>query len=470
MAWPFGKPSSIIGSSEPGSIYLGRYWNAETKQVEGKLQYGGPRHVVVLAPTGAGKGTRILVPNQLQIKEKSLVVIDPKGQNAAIGAPWRRKVGKVRILNPFGHLTSTYPDLKSAGFNPLASLDPASPTFYEDAAGIGEALIRIEGKEKHWSESAQGLLVGLIMWEVIEARRQRRAPSLERIRYLLTEPDGYAMGHNGKQVLVKGLRITARKMCDGGNDVISSLAGRFLRGNDEMASIQSTADTQTRWLLSAQMRADLKKNGIDFASLKSEPTTVYVVLPAEYMETHSTWLRLVVTVALRALYKPGGVPVLFMLDEFAHLGRLKAIELALGIVRNYNVQVMPVLQSLIQLKHLYEDAYENFLGQSGAIVGLTPNDWTTADWMSRRSGENTIRQPTVNTNQNPGGIGTSMGEGYGRRAYLMPQNLFGVREGFGFIWCAGLARPIPSYMPPYWDVDTWARRARRDPYHFGKTA
>jgi hypothetical protein len=76
---------------------------------------------------------------------------------------------------------------------------------------------------------------------------------------------------------------------------------------------------------------------------------------------------------------------------------------------------MPVLQSLIQLKHLYEEAYENFLGQSGAIVGLTPNDWTTADWMSRRSGENTIRQPTVNTNQNPGGIGTSMGEGYGRR-------------------------------------------------------
>lgn len=308
------------------------------------------------------------------------------------------------------------------------------------------------------------------MWEVIEAKRERRAPSLERVRLLLTEPDDFAVGRDGKQMLVKGLRVTARKMCESGNEVIASLVGRFLRGNDEMASIQSTADTQTRWLLSSPMRADLKKNGIDFASLKSEAVTVYVILPAEYMETHSAWLRLVVTVALRSLYKPGGRPVLFMLDEFAHLGRLQAIEGALGLVRGYGVQLMPVLQSLIQLKQLYENSYENFLGQAGAIVGLTPNDWFTADWMSRRSGETTIRQPSVNTNQNPGGMGTSIGESFGRRPYLMPQDLFGLREGFGFVWSAGQARPIPAYLPGYWDVSAWARRARLDPYHVGKAA
>lgn len=148
MSW-FGKSSSIIGSDEPGSIYLGRYWSAGEEKVEGKLQYGGPRHVVVLGPNAAGKGARLLVPNLLQMEGKSLIVMDPKGQNAAITAPYRRKVGKVVVLNPFDLLVPSLPDLKSAGFNPLLSLNPSSPTFYDDAAGIGEALIRIEGKEPH---------------------------------------------------------------------------------------------------------------------------------------------------------------------------------------------------------------------------------------------------------------------------------------------------------------------------------
>ena len=189
MVWPFSQAENTIGSTDPGAIYLGRYWNAEKQRVEGKLQYGGPRHVTVLGPNGSGKGARLLVPNLLQITGKSLVVMDPKGQNCAITAEWRRKVSDVLVLNPFGVLTGFYPDMKSVGFNPLASLDPNSPTFYDDAAGVGEALIKIEGKDPHWSQSAQGLIVAFVMWEVIQALRQKRAPSLENVRAMLTEPD-----------------------------------------------------------------------------------------------------------------------------------------------------------------------------------------------------------------------------------------------------------------------------------------
>lgn len=465
MASPFSPRPGIVGSADPGAIYLGRYWNADRGRVEGKLQYGGTRSVTVIGPNGSGKGARLLVPNLFQITGKSILQIDPKGQNAAITAAWRRTVSDVLVLNPFNILTDIYPDLKSAGFNPLAHLDPDDPLFYDHAAGIGEAMIVIQGKDPHWTESAQGLLVGTVMWEVQRARKEKRAPSLVNVRTILTQPDEYQRGADGKAHLVRGLRITAARMCVEGGPIVESLVGRFLRGNDEMAGIQSTADTQTRWLLSEPMRADLTKGTIDFARLKKRPTTVYVILPAEFMETHSKYLRLVVSSALKTVYAPGGVPVLVMADEFAHLGRLQPVETAMGLARGYGVQLMPVLQSLTQLKNLYQENYENFLGQSGAVVGLTPNDWFTADWMSRRSGETTIRQPTVNTNQNPGGVGTSMGEGYGRRRYLMPQDLFGMGEGFGFVWCAGEGRPIPAYLPPYWHVDLWRNRARPDPYH-----
>jgi hypothetical protein len=38
---------------------------------------------------------------------------------------------------------------------------------------------------------------------------------------------------------------------------------------DELSSIRSMADTQTRWILSEPMR-------VDFSKLKEKPTTVYV--------------------------------------------------------------------------------------------------------------------------------------------------------------------------------------------------
>src|SRR5579871_5092804 len=191
MSWFVPGQDEIIGSDDRGAIYLGRYWNAGKQRVEGKLRYGGPRHVTVLGPNGSGKGARLLITNLLEIEGKSIVVLDPKGQNAAVTAPWRRKISDVLILNPFGVLIDVYPDLESVGFNPLAPLDPRSRSFCDDSAGVAEAIVEIHGNELHWPESARGFGQGGTMWEVKEADRESHPPSLENVRALLTEPDEY---------------------------------------------------------------------------------------------------------------------------------------------------------------------------------------------------------------------------------------------------------------------------------------
>ena len=84
-----------------------------------ELTYSGERHLLLFGPNGSGKGTRLLIPNLLRLRGKSLVVIDPKGELAAVTADYRSQVSDVVILNPFGLL-----GMASAGFNPLASLDP----------------------------------------------------------------------------------------------------------------------------------------------------------------------------------------------------------------------------------------------------------------------------------------------------------------------------------------------------------
>ena len=468
-------------------LHLGIFWDEKTQRFGGRHVYEDERHAIVFGPTGTGKTTRFLMVDLLSdcLDDRSIIVIDPKGELAAVTAKHRHGLRghDVKILDPFGRLHEAVKDqperysylidnglTQSAGFNPLTVLDPKSPNFYDDAAAIGEALIKIEGKEPHWSESAQGLVVGLVMWEKL---RNGHEANLENVRALLTEADRYGdfEGPDGKRSneLVSGLRMTARKMVKDGGYEIASLAARFTRASDEIASILSTGDTQTRWLLSPRIRADLKKEpGIDFAQLKSKPTTVYVILPAERMRTHSVWLRLVIVSALRALYRPGGVRTMLLIDEMAALGHLGPLEEAFGLVRGYKIQIAGFLQDLGQLKALYSERWESFMANAGVVQGLAPNDLFTADWMSRRAGQMTTRAKGLSRSigQAPRGGTETDSESWQQvaRARFLPQELFGFEKGEGLLWLAGLADSVKYSAPAYYELPDCKARALPNPY------
>jgi type IV secretion system protein VirD4 len=488
-----GSGNGVIGSSASDAIFLGREALGQ-KEVGDKINYGGPLHAVLFGPNGAGKGMRVLVPNLLSMVGKSIVVIDPKGQLAAMTAKFRHQIGDdVKIIDPFGVLAEvvrkdpqTYRYLsdhglvESAGFNPLAALHPDSPSFYEDSAIIAEALIKVSAHDPHWGESAQGLITGLIMWE---KKRNGARANLENVRAMLTEADDWKDKGDGEQGLKSGLAVTAKKMVEKGGYEIASLAARFADVNrtDELESILSTADTQTRWLLSKKMRADLageeigdmKKSGVDFRKLKEgkKPMTVYVVLPSKYLETHSIWLRLVVSEALRASLTAGGRRTLLMLDEFAALGHLSMIERNFAVTRDYRVQLWPVLQDLPQIKRLYPESWETMLGMAGAVHTFRAANRTTADYFSQQTGGTTV--VAVGYNQSSG---TSSGGGWNsqgglghqqiERPTVTPQQMLGMKEGYMLGWLAGQEKPFPMFAPKFNRVKTLDARALPNPYHF----
>jgi type IV secretion system protein VirD4 len=201
----------------------------------------------------------------------------------------------------------------------------------------------------------------------------------------------------------KGLRRTAAEMVLSQNFQIASLAGRFIKeGSREIDSIRSTAETATRWLLSAPMRADLSKNGIDWAELTKSPTTVFLILPAEDLDFHAVWLKLMVTCALNAIYRQGGrgrVVTLMMLSEFFALGHLKPVIAGMGQGAKYGVRLWPVLQDIGQLSRLYgQDGVGTFIGNSGCVFGFATGDPKTAEFMSLYSDE----QATVSHLGKPG--------------------------------------------------------------------
>ena len=312
------------------------------------------------------------------------------------------------------------------------------------------------------------------MWDKI---KNGDKANLENVRTLLTEADTWERytGDDGKQRQRPkgGLSVTAANMIEYGDDnaggyEIASLAARFTEQTNEIASIRSTADTQTRWIFSKPMRGDLHKSGVDFAKLKERPTTVYVILPAERMRTHSVWLRLVIVSALRALYRPGGLRTLLLIDEMPALGHLAPLEDAFGLVRGYKVQIAGICQDLAQLKALYKERWESFLANAGVVQGFTPNDFTTADWMSRRAGQTTlVAENSSQSRQAQGHSSESTSWQQVGRALYLPYELMGFAEGSGLLFLAGMANGVRFFAPPYWKIDACAARAGRNPYYEG---
>jgi hypothetical protein len=127
-------PRERFGASDFG-LYVGRYFHEDTGRAEeDKIVYQGDRHALLFGPTGTGKTKRFLMVNLLSdcLNGRSVIVIDPKGELAAVTALHRSRLPghAVQILDPFGKLHEAVKDSPrhrelvaggltvSAGFNP----------------------------------------------------------------------------------------------------------------------------------------------------------------------------------------------------------------------------------------------------------------------------------------------------------------------------------------------------------------
>ncbi len=96
------------------------------------VRYVGDRHLVTVGPNGSGQSRRLLLPNLAELTGWSVLVVDPKGELAAMTGKHRAdRQNTIVRLNPFDAL-----GLGSDGFNPIAALDPKSDDFPDDALGL----------------------------------------------------------------------------------------------------------------------------------------------------------------------------------------------------------------------------------------------------------------------------------------------------------------------------------------------
>jgi type IV secretion system protein VirD4 len=356
----------------------------------GKLmRYDGPAHLLTLAPTRAGKGVGTVIPNLLTVP-RSVLVIDPKGENAKIAGEARKRFSAVHILDPFG-----VTGLPASAYNPLGRLDAESLDLGEDAASLAEALVMDppgQQSDAHWNEEAKALLSGLIMFAVAHEEQDRKTLATVR-EYLTLPPEKF-------RAL---LELMQDSTAAGG--LIARAANRFLGKSDrEAASVMSSAQRHTHFLDSPRIVAATARSDFQFSALRHDLTSIFLVLPPNRLDAYSRWLRLLVAQALQDIARDAEAaqagsarlkqPALFLLDEFAALGRLEAVERAMGLMAGYGLQLWPILQDMSQLKDLYGARANTFVANAGVLQTFGVNDFETAKWLSQMIGRETTGYQT----------------------------------------------------------------------------
>lgn len=415
----FAPPSGIRKTPalawQPGMLFLGVIdgtMEADDKGhpfVTGGTPVGldDDRHICTFAGSRSGKGRAAIVPNMLHYPG-SVLATDPKGELATMTARRRAAMGQaVHVLDPFAVAGGAAIPFR-AGFNPIEAM--RADSLVEDGALIADALVVVAGKDPHWDESAKAFIRGVVLhlrtWDDYEGRR-----SLLTLRELV----------GGDTAALDALAAGMRKN-EAAEGVIQTAAADFFdRPANEKGSVLSSARRHLTFIdlfrEKPTGRKTLETHSFDLADLKTARTTIFLCLPARHIGTCNRWLRLFVNLTLQSMEQrrgplPGGVPVLVVLDEFASLGHLQQVEDAAGQIAGFGVKLWPILQDLSQLKALYAERWETFLGNAGILQFFGNNDLSTLEWISKRCGKTSIEALSANDVTVPGRMTGATGESW----------------------------------------------------------
>ena len=413
------------------------------------LRYSGPSHLLTIAPTRTGKGVGTIIPNLLDYPG-SVICIDPKGENARITARHRARFGPVHILDPFDAT-----GLAHAAFNPLERIDPTGLDLADECMTLADALVYDppgEAGEAHWNEEAKALIAGIIL--SIATGEPPATRNLATLRDRLTlAPQAFAA------------MLTAMQ---GQGGLAGRAANRHLGKSDrEAAGVLSAAQRHTHFLDSPRMTALLGRSDFAFADVKARATTVYLVLPPDRLATYARWLRLMLAQSLTDLARAPAQnpaapakPVLFLLDEFAALGRLDPIERAMGLMAGYGIQLWPILQDIHQLRALYERRAGTFLSNAAVLQIFGVNDHDSAKLVSDLLGQETVVFETMSRALDSEQSGISFGEQHVARPLLTPDEVRTLPDDRELLFLSG-QRPIVATKLRYYADREFAGRFDR---------
>lgn len=418
----------------------------------GPLVFSGPeRSALICAPTGAGKGTAIIMPTLLQY-EDSVFVIDPKGENCAVTMRRRKELGQtIHVLNPWKER-----GLPNASINPLDIINPDDREAVSKASDIAHFLVvpPKTGTNTFWDTSAHGLIRGILLYVAAYEREK----TLGRVRGLLSQ---------GADDLKKTLDHMASSELYSG--VLSEIGNQF-RGleNRVFSDVLATTLAHLDFLVDPVVRESLGRSDLSFADLTTEKTSVFVIIPLKAIAAQARWLRLTVGLAIRGVQTlpEGGFNnrCLFLLDEFPALGYMDAVRIGVATLRGYGADFCLAVQDLSQLRSIYGEDAKNLVANCAFKWFSRIADLETATYLSEALGKRTITVQSRSQSFGGGGGGTSTTSSLTGVPLQTVDEILNTKEQLGFLLQSG-GPPILIHKAPYFRDEALRKHADPNPYY-----
>lgn len=396
-------------------------------------------NILTVGNPGTGKNTSLVYPALLSdyLGGASLIVNDPKGQNAAIAGRFLETQGYHIHLLKFDEYRSLP---QGSGFNPLLMLDINRPDFQKLTEIIAESLTpNTGGKDEHWDTMAREWLQTLTMHLCsYYAPHERTFATL--LDWLSTEKGLLAVLLEAQSNDLLGGKIARR--ASGMVEKISRLAD-----DGEARSILSNTRKALRGFDDHFIQQVFSGSDFSWLDLTEKPVAVFVCLPADSGENHFRALRLLTLTAFHALRRRADKSrkVLVLLDEFAQMGKLNSFPKDIAEIRDYNVSLWMVIQNLAQLKNLYGENWKTIFDACQVKQFMPNTGYDTAKIVSEMLGNRTVTYETEST----GAEGhTSRSEHKTARPLLSPDEVMATTGIIAFI---GKGKHKLKLMPYYDD-------------------
>ncbi|MEO0636991.1 MAG: type IV secretory system conjugative DNA transfer family protein [Pseudomonadota bacterium] len=427
----FESPNAIyVGKPKRNTFFIG--CGEERGTVYGT---NDDRHVLLCGGPRSGKAVSVAIPN-LSLHKGSMVALDVKGELATTTA--RMRAGGSLYCYGMEQRTFVFDPMKVAGreddrlddlracYNPLDFFDPGSPECIDDAMQIASSLCPEDtgGRTDPFFEETSRALIHLTILHVRTSEDVAEEDrNLNKVRELLAGGD-HEKAEFWRELEAEnapspyGLLFESMRRNKAFNGEIARVASRFEDVYDNapkqfLGSLE-IANRRLEFLQSPGMREMFSRSDLDLADLKRDPKgiSIYLCLPPRLLETHYGFFRTMITMIIREMEKDtrppaSGAPVLMMLDEFAALKRMRVIENAVAQIAGYGVRMVFAVQSLSQLKDIYKDNWETFMGAVGLKLFMGNEDHFTRDYVTKLAGESQVSVHNSSTSRGSSESSTS---------------------------------------------------------------
>jgi type IV secretion system protein VirD4 len=415
------------------------------------LFYRGDAPLMTYARTGSGKGRDLILPNLAHLRDRSLIVCDPKdGENAFVSAAHRRDTlgHKVVFLNPFGINGDQFPDTKINPFNLLVNIVRSGARIDSEASEIAHILIPrpVKSGGEEWVRSGALRLTATVLEYLAIFDSENCTPSR---LWSFANSSGFDLG----------AQFAMMETCG-----VPSIEGRTASFNLVRADApkqweaykSALADALEPFAPDGGLANATSANEFDLRRLKREFVTVYLIVPSRKLAASASWIALQINNAIETIAdERGPVRTSFILDEFAQLPPIEAVTKATRLYRSKGIQLWFFAQSRYSIRERYPEVLaREFEEQAGVVTMRAIGESDLIRDLELLSGNRTILNRGVS--HNGGTVETAAANlGESKRSVLQAEDILSLGLTKQIIKVATMPHLIVSDCVPFFAVDPW---------------